>query len=141
MPAVKKAISDIVTTGIDMILYGEAGRSKKNGTASKVSYRNYYDQGTDRVRAGSVGNRRNTPDYDDILFDTRGDAEAVLDAMNDIISQYGTVSVSDFYDLARVPNNKRRTFDQVPEKFKADVEAKLLEYGYDTNGDPIAEEE
>lgn len=29
--------------------------------------------------------------------------------------------------------NKRRTFDQVPEKFKADVEAKLLEYGYDTN--------
>lgn len=102
VPAVKKAISDIVTTGIDMILYGEAGRSKKNGTASKVSYRNYYDQGADRVRAG---NRRNTPDYDDILFDTRGDAEAVLDAMNDIISQYGTVSVSDFYDLARVPND------------------------------------
>lgn len=105
VPAVKKAISDIVTTGIDMILYGEAGRSKKNGTASKVSYRNYYDQGGDRVRAGSVCNRRNTPDYDDILFDTRGDAEAVLDAMNDIISQYGTVSVSDFYDLARVPND------------------------------------
>lgn len=25
--------------------------------------------------------------------------------MNDIISQYGTVSVSDFYDLARVPND------------------------------------
>lgn len=112
VPAVKKAISDIVNTGIDivdtgidMILYGEAGRSKKNGTASKVSYRNYYDQGADRVRAGSAGNRRNTPDYDDILFDTRGDAEAVLDAMNDIISQYGTVSVSDFYDLARVPND------------------------------------
>lgn len=105
VPAVKKAISDIVTTGIDMILYGEAGRSKKNGTASKVSYRNYYDQGADRVRAGSAGNRRNTPDYDDILFDTRGDAEAVLDAMNDIISQYGMVSVSDFYDLANVAND------------------------------------
>ena len=66
---------------------------------------NYYERDADRVRAGSVGNRRNTPDYDDILFDTRGDAEAVLDAMNDIISQYGTVSVSDFYDLARVPND------------------------------------
>ena len=34
---------------------------------------------------------------------------------------------------------KRRTFDQVPDKFKADVEAKLGEYGYDTNGDPIKE--
>lgn len=37
--------------------------------------------------------------------------------------------------------NKRRTFDQIPAKFQADVEAKLIEYGYDTNGDPIATEE
>lgn len=33
VPAIKKAISDIVTTGIDMILYGEAGRTRKNGSA------------------------------------------------------------------------------------------------------------
>lgn len=105
VPAVKKAISDIVTTGIDMILYGEAGRSRKNNSISKVSYRNYYDRDSERVRAGSANTRRGGLDYDDILFDTRGDAEAVLDAMNDIISQYGTVSVSDFYDLARVPND------------------------------------
>ena len=39
------------------------------------------------------------------MFDTRGDAEAVLDSMNDIISQYGMVSVSDFYDLANVAND------------------------------------
>ena len=37
--------------------------------------------------------------------------------------------------------NKRRTFDKVPDKFKADVEEKLLEYGYDINGDRIAGEE
>ena len=36
--------------------------------------------------------------------------------------------------------NKRRTLDQVPAKFQADVEAKLLEYGYDFNGDPITME-
>lgn len=105
IPAVKKAISDIVTTGIDMILYGEAGRSRKNGLASKVSYRNYYEREGERTHAGSGISRRNTFDYDEVIFDTRGDAEAVLDAMNDIISQYGTVSVSDFYDLARVAND------------------------------------
>lgn len=104
IPAVKKAISDIVTTGIDMILYGEAGRSRKNGAASKISYRNYYEQESGRTRAGSAG-RRSSFDYDDVIFDTRGDAEAVLHAMDDIISQYGTVSISDFYDLARVPND------------------------------------
>ena len=37
--------------------------------------------------------------------------------------------------------NKRRTLDQVPAKFQADVEARLLEYGYDSNGDPIVKEE
>lgn len=37
--------------------------------------------------------------------------------------------------------NKRRTFDEVPDKFKADVEAKLMEYGYNTNGDSLAVEE
>lgn len=104
IPAVKKAISDIVTTGIDMILYGEAGRSKRNNSTPKVSYRNYYDQSSDRVRAGSANNRRSI-DYDDILFDTRGDAETVLGAMHDIIDQYGTVSIADLYELAHVPND------------------------------------
>lgn len=41
---------------------------------------------------------------------------------------------------AKLIINKRRTFDQIPEKFQADVEARLAEYGYDTNGDPIAVE-
>ena len=32
---------------------------------------------------------------------------------------------------------KRRTFDKVPENFKIEVETRLKELGYDTNGDPI----
>ena len=34
--------------------------------------------------------------------------------------------------------NKRRTFDRVPDKFKMDVQARLVELGYDTDGNPIA---
>lgn len=33
--------------------------------------------------------------------------------------------------------NKKRTFDSVPTKLKDAVENRLLELGYDTNGDPI----
>lgn len=32
---------------------------------------------------------------------------------------------------------KRRTFDQVPDNFKAGVEARLIELGYAPNGEPI----
>mgnify|MGYP004567706699 CR=1 FL=1 len=35
---------------------------------------------------------------------------------------------------------KRRTFEQVPAKFQAEVEERLSEYGYDIHGDPIAGE-
>lgn len=101
VPAIKKAISDIVTNGIDMILYGETGRTRKASSGTKVSYGKFYDREPDRRRERSVSSRGGY-DYDDIVFETRGDAESVLDAMNDIISQYGVVSVGDLYDLADV---------------------------------------
>lgn len=34
----------------------------------------------------------------------------------------------------------RKTFDQVPEKLKADVEARLKELGYGTSGEPLTAE-
>ena len=101
VPAIKKAISDIVTNGIDMILYGETGRTRKASSGTKVSYGKDYDREPDRRRDRSISSRGGY-DYDDIVFETRGDAEKVLDSMNDIISQYGVVSVLDLYDLADV---------------------------------------
>jgi hypothetical protein len=105
VPAIKKAISDIVRNGIDMILYGEADRGRKNANASKVSYGKYYESDNNRRREYTPVPARNNYDFDDLLFETRGDADAVLEAMNDIISQYGVVSIADLYDLANVTTN------------------------------------
>lgn len=101
VPAVKKAISDIVTNGIDMLLYGESGRGEKRSTASKVSYRSYYDKGNDR-RDRAVSRPREGYSYDDIYLDNRGEAEDVLERMEEIQSVYGMVSVADLYDLVGV---------------------------------------
>lgn len=104
VPAVKKAISDIVTNGVDMILYGETRQKKNSTTTTKVSYGKYYgNSGEQEHRSSSYRQSgRSGFDYDEIIFETRGDAESVLDAMNEIISQYGVVSVGDLYDLAAV---------------------------------------
>ena len=105
-PAIKKAISDIVTNGIDMILYGESNRTKNNSTASKVSYRNYYDRGNDKRDYGSANSRTKTGySYDDIILDNRGEAEDVLSRMDELISTYGVVSIADLYDLVGVTGN------------------------------------
>ena len=33
--------------------------------------------------------------------------------------------------------NKRRSFDQIPDNLKVEVETRLRELGYDTNGYPL----
>lgn len=101
VPAVKKALSDIVKDGIDMILYGEINRARKGGGPSRINYRGYYDRENDRRDRAPVRSRTGF-DFDEIVFDSRGDAETVLDAMFDIIGQYNIVSVSDLYDLANL---------------------------------------
>ena len=41
VPAIKKAISDIVTDGVDMILFGTTGRNGKKGNTISGTYKNY----------------------------------------------------------------------------------------------------
>ena len=101
VPAIKKAVSDIVTNGIDMILYGETGRTKRSSNASKVSYRSYYDHREDDRPYNSY---RSKPgySYDRITLDSRGEAEDVLTRMDELIDTYGVASVADLYDLVGI---------------------------------------
>lgn len=101
VPAVKKAISDIVTNGIDMILYGEAGRSKQGTPSSRVSYRSYYDRRDER---GPV-RIKNGYDLDNIMVDTRGEADDVISKTDDLMATYNIVSVADLYDLVGITCN------------------------------------
>lgn len=105
VPAVKKAISDIVTNGIDMLLYGESGgHNAKKSTASRVSYRSYYDSQNDR-RDRTHNRTLAGYSYDDVILDNRGEAEDVLARMDELVSTYGMVSVADFYDLVGISGN------------------------------------
>jgi hypothetical protein len=102
VPAIKKAIYDIVTNGIDMFLYGGTGKGKtSSGSTSKVSYRSYYDQKNSVGYRGSESVKsHNGFEYDDIEFSNRGEAEAALQQMHDAIARYGIVTVADLYDMA-----------------------------------------
>lgn len=107
IPAAKKALSDIVTNGIDMILYGETRSNKSKG--SKVSYSKYYDdRDRDRYRGGSYERSRTNRmgyAYDEIILESRGEAEEVLNKMDELLDVYGVVSVADLYDLVGISGN------------------------------------
>lgn len=107
IPSIKRAISEMVTNGIDMILYGSTGGRSKRSSADRVSYRNYYDRRDDDRYRDRDRDRVRTSAYsfDDIVFDSRGEAEEVLARMDELIDQYGIVSVADLYDLVGVSGN------------------------------------
>lgn len=103
VPAIKKALYDIVTNGFDMLLYGGNGRGKSSGNAAtKVNYRNYYrDEKSNgyRERGNESAKSHNTFDYDDIVFSNRGEAEAAKQQLQDIIAKYGVATVNDLYEM------------------------------------------
>lgn len=101
IPTIKNTIWDTFTNSLDMVLFGGTGRNRRNTTAGRVSYRNYYDQGSER----SSDRARVGYSVDDIVLDSRGEAEEVLARMDELIDTYKMVRVADLYDLVGVTGN------------------------------------
>ena len=101
IPAIKKAIVDIVTDSVDMILYGGTRPGRKRSTASTVQYNSIYDRNgrhSNNVRREPVTRYS----YNDIILDSRAEAEEVLERMDELIHTYKLVRVADLYDLVGV---------------------------------------
>ena len=101
VPALKKAIYDLVVGTLDMSLYGGRG-SGKRPTADRVSYRDYNDISRRDNRSYDSTRTNSGYSYDDIVLETRGEAEAVLSRMDEIMEEYNIVRVADLYDLVGV---------------------------------------
>ena len=83
-----------------MMLYGDK-RGGSRGSSNYVSYRSYSDNSS-RSSRRSV---RASYDFDDVVFDTRGEADEVLASMDELMDRYGVVSVADMYDLCGMTCN------------------------------------
>ena len=105
LPALKRTFLDMVNNGADMLVNGEITRSKSNTPGSKVSYRSYYDRRDDPPRARIDSRYGSAYDYDELAFETRGDAERVLTTLDEIMDTYKMVKVADLYDASgRTPS-------------------------------------
>ena len=98
VPTIKKAIVDIVTDAVNMVFLGGTGHSKTTSSSNYISY-NRLAEPRDRYNS-SAPRASSRFDYENIVFASRVDAEAIIEQMNDIISSYGFVTVADLYDMA-----------------------------------------
>lgn len=103
VPSAKKLFEELVTSGISILLYGDAGRGKRGNTkASRVNYNSIRDGANHN---SSPVHTRSRYEYDDVVLDSRGDAEDVLDRMCELVSAYGMASIADLYDLVGITGN------------------------------------
>ena len=98
VPAIKNVFLDSLTT----LLNGRPAKSRGGTTASKLSYRDFYEKDNTNGNYRYSSKASDAIAYDDVIFESIGDAEIVLDAMEDAIARYTRISVSDYYDLSGV---------------------------------------
>lgn len=98
IPSAKRTLGEMLNNGIDMMLYGEVKPKRRSTSSSRVSYASYYDRDDRTIRRDSNIGRARTSSHD-VLLETRIEAEEVLNTLDDLIDQYGVVSVADLYDL------------------------------------------
>lgn len=99
IPALKDGFVKGITSTVEMIFYGKGGgKSRNSGNPTYVSYSSY----SSKPSTSSGNTRRRVVDYDDIIFNSRVEAEHVLDTLCGIIEQYGQASIADYYDCVGV---------------------------------------
>lgn len=113
IPKAKTVMADLGNSILNAILFGDAGPSRttpygQGSGVQRVSYNSYSSsrpasqQG--RVTYGSNQHRpsqndpRNRAIFEDVIFDSKPDADAVLAKLTEMIDMYGVVSVNDAYD-------------------------------------------
>lgn len=105
LPAVKNAISDTVTNGIDMLLFGQT-RTRGGNTVKRITpYSSLYSNNVSGNRVvkynETVQDRRPRSlggySYQEVVLATRPEAEDVLAQMRLYLDRYGVVSVGDLY--------------------------------------------
>lgn len=106
IPSAKDTIADSISQGAERMLFGEArsssrrtGRAPTRNGGSRVIYEGMSSKRAERPERSRPSR---THDFDEIVLATRPEADAVLDAMFDLIKQYETVTVTQFYDLVDV---------------------------------------
>lgn len=98
IPAAKRFALEAFRTSLK--IDGDSGyNSRGQEVLAKVSYRNYYDD-----PPFSTSSKPARYDYNDISFETRGDAEKVLEQMRNILAHKKVIRVLELYDLCRIPS-------------------------------------
>lgn len=94
VPAVKDTIVDVINKATDMLFYGRIRGGKSSATYT--SYSSYSKK--EPVQAP----KRQRYSADDIVFESRAEAEHIKEMLAELIDVYGQATLADLYDLVGI---------------------------------------
>lgn len=106
LPAAKDMIVDAGSSGIEKLIFGDSRRRGSTlpqaGPTGYVSYNRFSSTMGSRIPAAQrVLSRqaRARHDFDEIVLQSRTEAEEVIDRLFDLVSRYDSATVADLYEL------------------------------------------
>lgn len=105
IPNAKAAISDVVSNGVNMILYGDAAPRRTSTSSGGQRVQKIQYGGIVNSSSKQIQHRRTVKhdfDFENIVFSNRGDAEIILNNLTDALESYGVVTVADLYDAVSI---------------------------------------
>lgn len=100
IPTTKNLIVDLGQSFIERMILGGRGGSRSGSYNRNNAYNDYSSYSRDDRRYASPGRSTTRLDYEDIVFNTAADANAVLDQLDFYTRKYGLARVSDLYDVS-----------------------------------------
>lgn len=101
VPALKNFLYDSLSEGLQRILWGET-RDDRRRNSTHRDYVGYSRRARESRPTTSTRYSRVTQDFDDIILNTREEAESVLSRMYDLIERYNMVTVAELYSLVGI---------------------------------------
>ena len=97
VPNIKRLIQELVTSGINQLLYGNDYKpAKSSNNTSRVSYNSFSSS------PATQPNRRRGNDIIEIEVDTYQDSQNVIYQLQALIDQYQQATIADLYDLVGI---------------------------------------
>lgn len=95
VPATKSLIYDVFSQGLERYLFGVARPRSRSDRPS--GYTNYSARSRPSYTITAEARARH--DFNEFILESRGEAEDVLDGLRELVDQFGSATVEDFYDL------------------------------------------
>jgi hypothetical protein len=106
-PAIMDMVVEAVSSGFEKLIYGESRRYRGGSTSlahpnpyGQVNYTRYSTPSRLSSSQRALSRQaRARHDFDEIILESRAEAESVIDGLYEVVSRYESATVADLYEL------------------------------------------